>query len=115
MIPGADVLASGGVIGLILALAYIGRLLLDWIKERKTDKTVGVTVGIAEKTAAMSDASTVNAMILSSLEAVTDENGRLRSRVESSEAENARLRGRIETLENEIAVIAAELRTLREK
>lgn len=105
--PTTDALVTGGGLGaLALAISYIGRLALDWVRERRTGPRETTT-------AAVTDAATANAVLLSTVEALQGENTRLHKRVATLETENARKDEKLTELEGRLAQIAAELSELR--
>ena len=105
--PATDALVTGGGIGgLALAIVYVGRLTLDWLRERRK--------GPVENTsAAVTDAATANAVLLSTIESLQSKNARLWTRVGSLETENARKDAKLTELEGRLSLIAAELAELR--
>lgn len=105
--PATDELVTGGGLGgIALAVVYVGRLTLDWLRERRKGP-------VETSTAAVTDAATANAVLLSTVEALQKENGRLNRRVESLETENARKDAKLTELEGRLSSIAAELAELR--
>jgi predicted nucleic acid-binding Zn-ribbon protein len=102
-----DALVTGGGIGgLALAVVYVGRLTLDWLRERRTAPTETAT-------AAVTDAATANAALVSSLQLLQAENTRLHARVAQLEDEDRKKDEKITVLEAQIAHIATELAALR--
>ncbi|MCW2543122.1 MAG: hypothetical protein JWM40_674 [Frankiales bacterium] len=108
-----QVLAGGGVAGLVIAVSYIGRLVLDWFKEKRSGDVV-------EKSTSVTDAATANAVILQSLKALGEENVRLQKKVGHLESESAakdrkisELNDRLGTAQEQIQSIADELAQLK--
>lgn len=105
--PATDQLVTGGGLGgIALAVVYVGRLTLDWLRERRK-------APVETSTAAVTDAATANAVLLSTLESVQGENKRLQGRVKTLEDENAAKDRKLADLEGRLADIAAELAELR--
>lgn len=87
----AQVLTGGGSAGLVIAIAYALKLLLDWLKEDRAGRHT-------ESMTTVTNAQTANAVILKSLEAMERENARMRSRVVSLETELADSDAKMDTL-----------------
>lgn len=105
--PATDELVTGGGIGgIALAVVYVGRLALDWLRERRK-------APVETSTAAVTDATAANAVLLSTVEALQTENGRLNRRVADLETENSRKDAKLTELEARLSNIAAELAELR--
>ena len=79
-----SVLTGGGVAGLMIAAVAVGRLALDWLKERSGEPR-------AERGAAVSDAATTNAMLLASLKEERESAQQLSAEVAELRAQNAAL------------------------
>ena len=101
-----QLITGGGVAGLVVSVVYVGRLALDWLKDKRT-------APITAASAHVGDAATANAVLVKSLEALQAENGRLVSRVQYLEAEDARKDSKISELEARLSGIAAELAALK--
>ena len=100
------VITGGGVAGLVLSLTYVGRLALDWWRDRHT-------VSSSTASAHVGDAATANAVLVKTLEGLQAENGRLQARVQHLEAEDQRKADKITELERRLSDIATELAALR--
>lgn len=102
------VVAGSGVASLALALSYTGKMLLDWKKSRsiKTPEAVA-------SSAAVSDAATVNAILVASLDRLAGENLRLQARVQHLETVDAQKDQKIAELEARLNQIATELAALK--
>jgi chromosome segregation ATPase len=117
-----SLLAGGGAAGIIIACVYVGRLMLDAFRDWRSGD-------VAVKTGAMTDANTANAVILSSLTALSLENGRLQRKIAHLEDEAdesrrlatekdrkiKRLEDRLGTAQAQIQTIADELQALRRR
>lgn len=108
-----QVLAGGGIAGLTIAISYIGRLVLDWVKEKRDGEVV-------EKSTSVTDAATANAVIIQSLKALGEENSRLQRKVGHLEQESAvkdeliaDLGKRLTQAQQQIQSIADELAQLK--
>lgn len=94
--------------GLVLVLYACGRLVLEWLQERRSGE-------ITSKTASVTDAATANTIILKSLEALQDENTRLQGKVKHLEDEAEKKDAKIADLETRLNAIAVELAALKSK
>lgn len=96
-----QLLTGGGIASLLVALAYVGKMILDW---RKAPKKVSLAVV---------DAQTANAILTGTLKSVQEENARQSRRI--AELEEARdLRdAKIEDLERRLNGITVELSALK--
>lgn len=103
-----NVVTGGGVVGLLLALSYVGKLLLDWYKTPTPPRSAQ-----RKDAAAVTDAQAANAVLTASLLALQGENGRLVHRVEVLEDEAALKDAKVAELERRLNSIAAELAQLR--
>jgi len=101
-----QLITGGGITGLAVAIVYMGRLALDWLRDRRS-------APINAASAYVGDAATANAVLVKSLEALQAENTRLVSRVQYLEAEDARKDGKISELEQRLSAIANELAALK--
>lgn len=101
---------GGGIAGGIIALVYVGRLALDWWRERKQE-TPKAAAALASSQ--VTDAATANAVLVQTVETLQAENGRLSARVQHLEDEATERNRKITDLENQLASIARELATLR--
>ena len=95
-------LTGGGVGGILVALAVVGRLMLDaW----KTPK--------GRRSNAVADAAEANATLVQTLTALQAENTRLSGRVSMLEDEAEAKDRKIDELEGRLNIIAAELAALK--
>lgn len=101
---------AGGITGAAIAVVYVGRLILDWYRERKTE-TPKAAAAVA--TAQVSDAATANAVLVATVQSLQAENARLAGRVQHLEDEADERNTKITQLEGQLAAIAAELASLR--
>lgn len=101
-------LAGGGILGLITALGVIGRLVLDAWRERRT-------VPVSERTTAVTDTATANAVILATLEAMAGENTRLRARVLHLERDNEAKATKISELTVQVADAQKQLQGIADE
>lgn len=103
-----NAVAGGGIAGLILSITYVGRLALDWAKERKTGS-------VSEKSASVTDAATANTVILKSLEAVVAENGRMQRKIKHLEDESAEKDFKIKDLESRLAGALSQIKDIADE
>lgn len=108
-----SLVAGGGVAGLIIAVAYIGRLGLDWFKEKRSGDVI-------EKSTSVTDAATANAVILQTVKALGEENARLQKKVlhleresQSKDSKISELNDRLGRAQVQIQSIADELAQLK--
>lgn len=99
-------ITGGGIAGLVVALVYVGRLTLDWLKDRRT-------APINAASAHVGDAAAANAVLVASLQSLQAENGRLVKRVQHLETEAERYEAKVTELEGRLSDIAGELAALR--
>ena len=83
----SGLLTGGGIAGILVAIAYLGRLALDWLKQRHDGPP-------ARATAAVTDAEATNAILLSSLREEREEVQRLSHEVAELRTPNGHLGGR---------------------
>ena len=106
-------LTGGGSAALVFALAYVGRLGLDWWRERRTTPTAAGTAA----TAAVSDAATANALLLASLREEREEVQRLSAEVAEMRTQNAalyqRMREQRAEYEREISALRGQVDDFR--
>lgn len=102
-----DTLLTGsGTAGLILGAAYVGRLLLDGWREKRTGDR-------EDTTSTVQDAAATNALMLGSLTALQAENGRQAARIRHLEEEADLKDAKIRDLEQRVQAIADELAALK--
>jgi chromosome segregation ATPase len=100
------VLTGGGVAGLIVAVAYGLRLVLDW-RAKRGDEHRAHTAG------AIADAATANATLVQTVETLQRENSRMARKIKHLEDEAAEKDRKIEDLTSRVNEIAAELAALK--
>lgn len=81
---GTSVLTGGGSAALLLAIVYVGRLALDWWRER-TGAPRSETIG------AVTDATAANSILLASLHETQERELQLSGQVEELRAQNSLL------------------------
>lgn len=91
MISADSLVTGGGAAAILISVAYMGRLGLDWWRERRKGPSV------------VGDAATVNAMLVTSLEGLQKENGRLVARVAILEESARQKDSKISELKRELA------------
>lgn len=108
----SGLLTGGGIAGILVALAYLGRLALDWIKQRHDGPAAKVT-------AAVTDAEATNAILLSSLREEREEVQRLSHEVAELRTQNGHLyqqmRQQRKDYEREVTELRAQLRALTDR
>lgn len=97
------ILTGGGTAALLIALAYAGRLALDWLKERRTGTSAVVS-------SAVTDAATANSLLLAALQEERIEVQRLSGEVENLRLSNAKLYEQMREQRQEYERELAELR-----
>lgn len=106
-------LTGGGSAALVIAIAYAGRLALDWWRESKIPSPT------TPATAAVKDAATANALLLSSLREEREETQRLSAEVAELRTQNAHLyqqmRQQRKDYEREVAELRNRLTALTEQ
>jgi len=112
-------LANGGVAGLLAVAGMLGKLALDAWRERHAIDRADHVEHRADRTGAVTDAATANAIVLASLEAVHQENkalraevGELRDEIAGKDQKIAGLSDALTEAQTEINRIARELATL---
>ena len=109
----ASVLTGTGSAALVVAVAYAGRLGLDWWRERRTTPTAASRAA----SAAVGDAATANALLLASLHEEREEVQRLSGRVQELETQNAllyeRMRDQGREYEREISALRGQVDEFR--
>lgn len=108
--PSVNFVTGGGIIGFLLALAYVGKMIFDFYTAPKP-----ISKSRRQDAAAVTDAQAANAVLTASLLALQAENGRLVHRVELLEDEAALKDRKVAELEARLNEIAAELLTLRHR
>lgn len=115
-----SLLAGGGTAGGIIAVGYVGRLALDWLKDHRSGEVAEKTAAVAEKTGAVTDAATASTVVLASLKALQEENTRQQEKIRHLEAEDERksrviteLTDRLAKAQVQIQGIADELEQLK--
>ena len=108
----SGLLTGSGIAGLLLGLAYLGRLGLDWLKQRKDGPRVTTT-------AAVTDAEATNAILLSSLREEREEVQRLSHEVAELRTQNGHLyqqmREQRKDYEREVASLRTHLREVSDQ
>lgn len=123
---GEGYLVPSGVIGFIVAGAIALKQLLDWWLAKRAQSRAGQTAerseDRAETSAAVTDASAANAIMLKSMQALNSENKRQAQRLAAVESENTKLRDenrkqaeRIGHLETENAANLAKIDELQQR
>lgn len=104
----SNILTTGGVASLIVALGYIGKIGIDWRRGRPAPG--------AKSTAAVSDAQTTNAMLLASLREEREEVQRLSAEVAELRTQNASMYQQMRQVrkdyESEVAGLRKQLASL---
>ncbi|HET7388367.1 MAG TPA: hypothetical protein VFJ19_17070 [Nocardioidaceae bacterium] len=107
----SGILTGGGTAGLIVAVAYVGKIIIDWRKGRPAPG--------AKATAAVADASATNAILLGSLREEREEVQRLSAEVAELRTQNASLyqqmREQRRDYEAEVAGLRKQLQELTSK
>lgn len=98
-----SVLTGGGTAALLVGLAYIGRLGFDWVRDRRK-------APIESRSANVSDAAGVNAMLLASLKEERTEVQRLSEEVAELRTQNSALYQQMRELRREYETEVASLR-----
>lgn len=108
-----SLIAGGGAAALIIALVYVGRLGLDWLREKRS-------APVAKTTAAVTDAAAANAVLVQTVETLQAETSRQARKIKHLEDEAAEKDAKIEALEQrlneaqgQIQTVAAELAALK--
>lgn len=105
-------LTGGGIAGIIVAVGALGRLGLDWFKQRSDTP-------LRNTSAAVTDAEATNAMLLSALKEERTEVGRLGKRIKDLETQNGELyqqiRDQRRDYEREVAELRDQLRMVSER
>lgn len=109
-LPDATAVATGsGTAGLILALGYVAKLALDYLRGRHNDSTSGAS-------AAVTDAATANSVLLKSLDSETRRADRAEARervkdqqIEDLKAEIADVRDKLAAMTRQVADMSARL------
>lgn len=108
----SGLLTGGGIAGILVAAAYLGRLALDWLKQRHDGPP-------ARTTAAVTDAEATNAILLSSLREEREEVQRLSHEVAELRTQNGHLyqqmRQQRKDYEREVSELRAQLRALTDR
>ena len=106
-----SLLTGGGSAAFVVALAYVGRLVFDWWKERGA--------GRSARSTAVTDAAAANAVLLASLKEEREEVQRLSAEVAELRTQNAALyqrqREQRAEFEREIASLRGQLDDLHER
>lgn len=101
-----QLITGGGIAGLLVAATYVGRLGLDWLRDKRSAPTTAASVHVG-------NAATANAVLVATLEGLQAENSRLVKRVADLEAEDQRKDDKIADLEQRLQGIALELSALK--
>lgn len=101
-----SLLTGGGVAGLLGAAAYLGRLALDWRKEKRAAPR-------QDAAASITDAATANAVLVQSLDALRAENQRMARKIKHLEDEAEAKDAKIGELERRVQEILDELAALK--
>ena len=108
----SGLLTGSGIAGLLLGLAYLARVVLDWLKQRGEGPRV-------KTTAAVTDAEATNAILLSSLREEREEVQRLSHEVAELRTQNGHLyqqmREQRKDYEREVASLRTHLREVSDQ
>lgn len=107
-----SVLTGGGAAALVIATAHLGRLVLDWWRERRTaPQTVA--------TSAVTDAAAANSLLLGALKEEREEVQRLSAEVAELRTQNAnvyqKMREQRAEYEKEIAALRTQVDEFRKQ
>lgn len=114
-------IGSGGWVGAIALVLFVGKQLLDAYLARRRDKREESTGDLAELGSAVGNASTVNAIMTKSIESLSAENDRLVKRNQHLEIQVSErdeqidsLKSRLMNLSEQAANLAKEVTTYQE-
>ena len=104
---------AGG--GTLLVLGYGGRLLLEWITQRRTGQLEGKKLEMAEDAQQITDAAAANSILLASLKAMESENTRKDIKIEALEGRNSEKDSKIEELQKTVRELRAQVHALLQR
>jgi peptidoglycan hydrolase CwlO-like protein len=104
---------AGG--GTLLVIGYGFKMLTEWIQTMRSGALEKKKLEIHEESIQVTDAAAANAIILSSMQALQNENQRLGAKVDKLDAQNSDKDARIAKLQDEVSELRIQVRSLLAK